>query len=90
VPRAPSLTSFVGGIHAKSFSPAVASSIRPPGAYSDMKFFHVYRHLGKILQGVVADVGVLALSFAQYQIQFLIAMALHPMFLFDMWHLDLR
>ena len=40
-PSAPSLTSLVGGIHADSFSSAVASSIRPPGANSDINHFHV-------------------------------------------------
>jgi len=40
-PRAPSLTSLVVGIHAWSFSSSVASSIKPPGAYSEVNHFQV-------------------------------------------------
>src|ERR1700733_650289 len=42
-PRAPSSTSFVGGIHAFSFSAGVARSITPCAENSDVNLSHVVR-----------------------------------------------
>ena len=50
---APLLTSLVGGIHANSFSSAVASSIKPPGANPDINHFHV---LDALLENATSNV----------------------------------